>query len=59
MALVPGQYRLNLVYGDIDLDGTVGLFDFLGQIQFSYSDPTWATARAPIRKAASIRDRAC
>ena len=30
VSLVPGQYRLNLVYGDIDLDGAVGLFDFLG-----------------------------
>jgi hypothetical protein len=28
--LRPGQYRLNLRYGDIDLDGTVGLFDALG-----------------------------
>ncbi|MBC7843743.1 MAG: hypothetical protein H7099_15590 [Gemmatimonadaceae bacterium] len=30
VSLVPGQYRLNLVYGDTDLDGSVGLFDFLG-----------------------------
>ncbi len=28
-SLRPGQYRLNLKYGDPDLDGTVGLFDAL------------------------------
>ena len=30
VSLVPGQYRLNLAYGDVDLDGSIGLFDFLG-----------------------------
>ncbi len=30
IALRPGEYRLNLVYGDVDFDGAVGLFDYLG-----------------------------
>jgi hypothetical protein len=30
IALRPGEYRLNLVYGDVDFDASVGLFDYLG-----------------------------
>ncbi len=30
IALRPGEYRLNLVYGDVDFDAAVGLFDYLG-----------------------------
>ena len=29
-SLNPGEYRENLKYGDIDFDGAVGLFDYLG-----------------------------
>lgn len=30
VALRPGEYRLNLAYGDVDFDGAIGLFDYLG-----------------------------
>jgi len=29
VALRPGEYRLNLAYGDVDFDAAIGLFDYL------------------------------